>query len=220
MGSLRQLKNLSREEEIIVGTVLGDAHLAETKSSARLEIGHSEKQRDYVFWKYRELGRFTGAKPHRIVVTDERFKKEYPQWRFKTREDDFFARLHEIFYPKENKKIVPKRISSIFYSTLSLAVLFMDDGGRRNDCYGMFLNTLSFTKAEQELLRECLVKNFAVETRIHWVTDGYRLYIPSREAKHFCDLVSPHILSCLRYKLAYDPVTTSFARLDRARDRK
>ena len=92
-------------------------------------------------------------------------------------------------------------------------------GGRRNDCYGMFLNTLSFTKEEQEILCECLKRNFNLDSRIHWVQDGYRLYIPSKEAQRFSEIVYPYLLPSMRYKLSYNPVTTSFARLDRARDR-
>ena len=96
----------------------------------------------------------------------------------------------------------------------------MDDGGRRNDCYGLFLNTLSFNKPEHERLRKCLRNNFSLDSRLHWVSDGYRIYIPSKEAKHFCELVHPFIIPSMRYKLSFNPVTTSFARLDRARDRR
>lgn len=218
MGSLRQ-KITTREKEIIIGTVLGDAHLARTKTSARLEIGHCEEQKELVKWKYKELKKFTGAKPYKMTRTDKRSGKDYSQRRFKTKEDRIFARLQDYFYTREGVKIIPESISSVFCSPLSLAVLFMDDGGRRNDCYGMFLNTLSFTKEEHERLQDCLEENFELETRIHWISDGHRLYIPSKEAQHFCELVSPHILPSFRYKLAYDPVTTSFAQLDRARDR-
>lgn len=38
----------SREKEIIIGTILGDAHVAMLKTAARLEITHSEKQKEYV----------------------------------------------------------------------------------------------------------------------------------------------------------------------------
>jgi hypothetical protein len=95
----------------------------------------------------------------------------------------------------------------------------MDDGGRRNDCYGLFLNTLSFTKTEHILLQLCLRNNFSLYSRLHWIQDGFRLYIPSSDAKRFCEIVHPYMIPDMQYKLSYDPVTTSFARLDRARDR-
>jgi hypothetical protein len=207
----------SRENAIIIGTILGDAHL--TKTSVRLEITHSEKQKMYLFWKYTELQRFVSAEPYRLENYDERYGKTYIRWKFNTRIDKFFEELYKFFYVKE-RKIIPKEIYFLLTSPLTLAVWFMDDGGRRNDCYGMFFNTLSFTREENEILSSCLKRNFSLDSRIHWVQDGYRLYIPSKEAKYFCELIHPYIIPSMSYKLSYDPVTTSFARLDRARDRR
>ena len=209
---------LPREKAIIIGTVLGDAHLAMLKTNARLEIGHSEKQRPYLFWKYRELKKFTSSKPHCLKIFDPRYNKLHTQWRFKTRVNEFFTELHQIFYPK-GKKIITDKIHLLVKYPLSLAVWYMDDGGRRNDCYGMFLNTLSFTKKENRILSKCLKRNFSLNSHIHWVQDGYRLYIPSKDAKRFCELIYTYIIPSMHYKLSYNPVTTSFARLDRARDR-
>ena len=208
----------SREKAIIIGTILGDAHIAMLKSGARLEVAHSEKQKQYLFWKHRELKNFISSDPSRVEIVDSRYKKTYLQWRFRTRVHEYFTELHKIFYHRK-KKILPNTICSLLNSPLSLAVLFMDDGGRRNDSYGLFLNTLSFTKDENGALSECLKDNFSLDSRLHWVQDGYRLYIPSKDAKHFCEIIYPHIVPSMRYKLSYNPVTTSFARLDRARDR-
>lgn len=209
----------SREKEILIGTILGDAHIAMLKTAARLEITHSEKQKEYVLWKHAEFRRFVSAEPRVVRIEDARYGKTYRQLRFATRSAEWCTNLHRIFY-KERVKIVPKNINRLLTSPLSLAVWFMDDGGRRNDSYGLFLNTLSFTLHEHELLQHCLKKNFSLETRVHWVQDGYRLYIPSKCAKHFCELMYPHLIPSMYYKLSFNPVTTSFVRLDRARDRK
>lgn len=53
----------SREKEIILGSVLGDMHIAMLKTNARLEIAHSEKQKEYVLWKYNELKNWVATKP-------------------------------------------------------------------------------------------------------------------------------------------------------------
>ena len=209
----------SREKEIIIGTILGDAHIALLKTHARLEINHSEKQKDYVFWKYNEFPNRVGAKPHEIHIADSRYNKIYKQWRFSTKIHPEFTGLHRMFY-KKGKKVIPKNIGLLLTSPLSLAVWFMDDGGRRNDSYGLFLNTLSFTESEHKILIKVLKENFSLECRMHWIQDGYRIYIPSKEAQKFCTLVYSYILPSMRYKLSFNPVTTSYARLDRARDRK
>lgn len=221
MGSLWQQQNFfSREKDIILGTVLGDGHIAMLKTGARLELTHSNKQKAYLFWKHQQLRRIAPSKPYRVETFDSRYQKGYIRWRLNTKVNKFFAELRNLFYLPSGRKIVPNSIGKILKSPLSLAVWFMDDGGRRNDCYGLFLNTLSFTRSEHEILRNCLKQNFALDCRIHWVQDGYRLYIPSKDSKRFCELVYPHIIPPLSYKLPYNPVTTSFARLDRARDRR
>lgn len=207
----------SRAKEIIIGTIMGDGHLAQLKTGVRLEVGHSEKQKDYVFWKYDELCELVGAVPHYLEFSDQRFCRRYQQWRFKTLTHPYLTDMHDRFY-SEKKKIISREIFSLLQSPLSLAVWFMDDGGRRNDCYGLFLNTLSFTKEEHMLLQQVLKQNFALDSRIHWIQDGYRLYIPSHHAKHFCELVHPFMIPSMMYKLSFNPVTTSFARLTRARD--
>ena len=208
-----------REYNILLGMVLGDAHVRQLKRESRIEVSHSGKQKDYLFWKYENLKRWIISKPRFLKVYDKRFDKIYTRWRFRTKSHKVFSSLRKLFY-SNNKKIVPQRIEKTLKSPLSLAVWFMDDGGRRNDCYGVFLNTLSFTKAENEVLRKCLKKNFSLDSRIHWIQDGYRLYILSKEAKRFSKLVYSHIIPSMSYKLPFNPVTTSFAPLDRARDRK
>ena len=78
VGSLRQDNKISsRERAIIIGTILGDAHLGKTKNGVRLEIGHSNHQKLYVFWKYRALRRFAGAAPHLIKINDDRYQRTY-----------------------------------------------------------------------------------------------------------------------------------------------
>jgi hypothetical protein len=206
------------EKNILIGTILGDAHVRKMKQGSRIEFVYSERQKEYLFWKYEQLKNWCGTEPHLVKINDSRYGKTYHQWRFSTRTHHAFEELRKLFYRRKTK-VVPRNISRILKSPLSLAVWFMDDGGRRNDSYGLFLNTLSFTKPEHELLRKCLKKNFGIESRIHWITDGFRLYIPSSAAKKFCSIVYSQLISSLRYKLSYNPVTTSFARLDRARDR-
>lgn len=214
------VNNLSqREKGILIGTILGDAHIRALKKESRIEIGHGGDQKEYLFWKYKNLKNWVNAKPHSLKIYDKRYKKHYYQWRFKTRSHKIFSDLRRLFYRKR-KKIIPKNIDNLLTSPLSLAVLYMDDGGRRNDCYGSFLNTLSFTKEENVRIKHCLKKRFGIDSRIHWVGDGYRIYIPSREAKSFSNTIYKYIIPSMIYKLPFNPVTTEFALLDRARDRR
>ena len=217
MGSQWAKLNLTeREFGVLIGTILGNAYVERYQNNARIQILHSLKQKDLVNWKYLELARFVRAKPRQTEFSDPRYEKKYFQWRFQTRRFPEFMKLADIFY-KGRKKIVPDNIEDLLKHPISLAVWYMDDGGRRKDCHGMFLNTLSFRLNEQRKLKDCLLHNFGINTRIHWITDGYRLYIPQSDAKKFCQIISPYIIPSLVYKLPYDPVTTESAGIWRRR---
>ena len=47
--------------------------------------------------------------------------------------------------------------------------------------------------------------------------DGFRLYIPTADAKKFTSLIAPHIIPSMIYKLPYNPVTTESAGIWRMR---
>lgn len=195
------------ERAIIIGSLLGDAHLKLTTKSWCVQFLQSDKQKEYIFWKYKKLAAIATQPPRSWEHFDGRYKKTYTFWKFQTHCSQETNRLHEIFYP-QGTKIVPDEIAKMLTCPLSLAVWYMDDGGRRKDCHGMFLNTLSFTEREQRMLQLCLVKNFGIKTNVHWISDGYRLYIPNDMAKLFCKIVGPYVIPFMRYKLSYDPVTT------------
>ena len=217
MGNLWAKLNLSKREfGILIGAILGDAYVERHEKDARVAIMHSIKQKELVDWKYQELKRFVKMQPMQSEYFDSRYGKKYFWWRFQTRRFPELKLLGDMFYRK-NKKIIPKNIDQLLKDPISLAVWYMDDGGRRKDCHGMFLNTLSFSKTEQQKLQKCLAKNFGIETRVHWISDGYRLYIPTSHAKYFCKLISPHIIPSMIYKLPYDPVTTESAVIWRMR---
>jgi len=217
VGSLAEKLNLKqREFGVLVGTILGDAYIDQYSNDARVAIMHSLKQKEYVNWKYQELKRFVKMSPMGSEYYDSRYNKKYFWWRFQTRRFPEFKRVAKLFY-EGKRKIIPGNIDKILTNPISLAVWYMDDGGRRMDCHGMFLNTLSYSKTEQIKLQKCLLKNFGINTRIHWITDGFRLYIPKSEARHFCEIISPYIIPSMVYKLPYDPVTTESAGLWRKR---
>ena len=63
MGSLRQKIDLSeRELTVLIGTILGDAYVEQYPKDARVSIMYSLKQKEFVEWKYQELGRFIKIK--------------------------------------------------------------------------------------------------------------------------------------------------------------
>src|SRR5437773_1403282 len=64
-----------RQKEILVGCILGDAHIA---PRGKIQIEQSEKQRDYVEWKYTELASVSYPKgPRSLIHKVKKMNKEY-----------------------------------------------------------------------------------------------------------------------------------------------
>ena len=193
----------SREREILIGMILGDAFVEEGKTGlARIQVSHSLKQKEYLYWKFRELRRWVKGKPHLIAHRDKRFDKTYQRIRFSTIFHPLFRWFREKFY-RGKRKIIPKDIEKILVSPLSLAVWYMDDGKKRPDCRGAYLDTIWCKQEEQKRLIKTLKNNFGIESRIHWNGDGYHLYIPITSIERFRNLIEKHVIPSMRYKLPY-----------------
>lgn len=197
-----QLSN--RQKEILIGMILGDGHLEKNGNNVRLRVDHGENQEKYLRWKYFEFKNIIPSNPRLIQETDKRTEKIYKRWHFSTYSLDVFNAYRNIFY-RGKKKIVPKNISKLMNSPLSLAIWFMDDGHKRSDCNALRLNTDSFQIQEQELLQECLKKNFGIDNKLHKKGKFWNIYIPSSETRKFCEIVKPFIVSGMNYKISLTP---------------
>lgn len=199
---MRQSVHLTDEQRsMIIGTILGDGSLIETatKNNLRLKIEHCDAQREYVFWKYECLKSF--------VLTPPKFQPRNHSWMFRTISHPELTNLGTLFY-QGRQKIVPEKIDTLLTEPISLAVWFMDDGSKnRND--GLILNTQCFTKEETERLRDCLSTNFGIDhVSLQKDKHGWRLYIQSASVDHMTQIMRPHTLPNLSYKLI-SPVETT-----------
>jgi len=70
VGSLGQLTK--HEKDILIGAILGDAHVRKLKTGARVEFAHSTKQKEYLFWKYQQLKRWCSREPYAVSINDAR----------------------------------------------------------------------------------------------------------------------------------------------------
>ncbi len=187
----------SKQEEVLIGNILGDGYLELNGNNCRLQVQHSYKQKDYVDWKWSIFSGFVKSQPRQVGKAD---------YRFRTINSPIFTTYHSIFYPDGKLKIIPKIIKDLLSHPLALATFYMDDGKRRPDCRGFFLDTLAFSEEEQKRLMYVIEDNFGLkDLRLHWNGDGYHIYIPARNADHFIALVEPFIISSMRYKLPLAP---------------
>ena len=204
----KTLLNLNKiQEEVLIGSVLGDANIRILQKEAFLTFSHSEKQVDYVFWKYKVFQNWVLTKPREEKRIYYKNRDMYlVSWRFSTISHPLITRYYHIFYPK-GKKVIPKIIDSILTSPLALAVWYMDDGSRKPYGKGAFLHTQSFSLKDQKKLIHVLKKNFNIVARISsaGLWNGkrlHRLYIIAGSFLTFRDLIKDYILPQFQYKIS------------------
>jgi len=199
VGSQRNLTK--RQKEILIGMLLGDGCLEKNGNNVRLRVEHGLAQKDYLNWKYKEFHNLVPSEP-RIVkgVIHPKTGKIYNRWHFSTFSLFGLNNYWQRFYYRKIKKI-PKDILELLKSPLALAVWYMDDGYKRNDCNALRISTDSFKINEQKLLQKCLMRNFRIKTKLHRKGKFWNIYIPNPQVKNFCKIVKPYIIPEMNYKI-------------------
>lgn len=203
MGSLTKLTEV--EYATIIGSLLGDGCMERNGRNVRLKIGHGLSQREYLEWKHSVLLRLAAGQTRFVPgAIHKKTGIRYSRVEFATRSLELFEEIWTTFYRSGNKRI-PCNIAELLHSPLSLAIWFMDDGYRRNDCNALRINTDAFSLDEQLLLVDAMKTNFAISCKIHKKGKFLNLYIPVSETKKFRETISQYIIASMRYKLPMTP---------------
>ena len=196
----KKFKITSRQKQIIIGKILGDGYLETANGTTyRLKIEHSAKQKEYVFWAYRELKNLSSNKP-KFKLHKSSSRKTYEKYWFNTKYSSSLKFYGQQFYPK-GKKIVPKLIHR-WLTPLTLAVWFMDDGSiKSKECRGKIINTQSFDDKSLKRLQSAIKSNFDIKTTLRKQKDGTQIYIPASEYDKLKLAIGKYVLPSLSYKL-------------------
>lgn len=198
------------EDEIILGCLLGDAHLQKRGNSYRLKIAHTSKVPGYVRWKYENLQKLckttqppkliSGKKGHQgleFYLSSGTYLEKYHKWFYKPVEQDNGKIQYIKTITKETLKALP--VTSIVW-----AIAWMDDGSVRSDAYA---GRLAFQGYTLELLvGEYLLKTYGINTKIkvHKEDKGqWTLTVPAAEFQKLVDLIEPVVKQVpdMQYKL-------------------
>lgn len=194
LNPLSHVKMTERQEEILIGSILGDAHLAISKGGATpyYREEHSLKQLEYLQWKADELYPFVGKvacghKGKSCVIRS----KHVSQLGF----------YHKVFYGgRKGTKRIP--LDSLNWITpLSVAVWYMDDGSRHSKNGTVSIATHSFTVAENVLLSGWFMGKHDIRFKVQLDRKYAKLRLMGNDNQKFFDLVSHHIHSSMMYKL-------------------
>lgn len=183
VGSLTE-----RQVFILLEKLLGDGSLRR-KTNTLLEINHSYKQKDYVFWLYDEFRDLVGSPPVLRASGIKRFS-----YRFTTLSLKELNWYYELFY-KTGYKVVPR---SLRLTPLTLAVWFMDDGSKSRS--SVYLNTQQFSVDDQQFLIK-LLEELGLCGALNKDKSYYRIRLSTQCIKHFVELVEPFIIDSMKYKL-------------------
>ena len=192
-------KITKEQKEIIVGILLGDAHLETANGRTyRLKIEHSVKQRDYVWHLYEKLKTLAAAPPKERVryYNGRAYKKVWFNTKY-TGRLRFFA--HQFY--RDGKKRVPKLIHR-WLTPRAMAYWFMDDGSiKSHQTLGLILNTQSFSRKDVERLVKVLRERYGISCKERKQREGYQIYISSDSYETFRKLIEPYIIPSMTYKL-------------------
>jgi hypothetical protein len=190
------LKLTDEQRDVIIGVLLGDAHL-ETQNGGRtyrLKFEYSQKHgmyADHLYGIFREW-----------VLTPPQMKTDNSRnnvW-FQTVSHGAFRFYAGQFYD-ENRKCVPKLIHR-YLTNRAIGYWYMDDGSMKSrESKGVIFNTHGFVRKDVDRLITCLRKKFNLDANIRKQKDGLQIYISGRSYDRFLEIVEPYIHESMRYKI-------------------
>lgn len=189
-----------RQRELLVGTLLGDGHLeTQTRGNTyRLRVEHSEKQKEYLFWLYKEFQEWVPQEPKRKVRRDGRISYEMV-----TVSHSAFRFYAHQFYV-DGKKVIPRLLSKLL-TPVGVALWYMDDGSLKSSRHTTFnIHTLGYNHSDLRRVRDVFQDSFGVIASLHRQKSvAWRLYIKSESAEKFTSLVYPTMkqIPSMLYKL-------------------
>ncbi len=195
---------LSKQQlDILTGLMLGDGNLEfNGYKGTRLQVKQSAEKKEYVFWLYNQFEDITKTPPQLRTDTN--------QWYFGTRAFENLEEFRKLFYV-DHKKVIPRNITELFQSPLTLAVWFMDDGRldyREKSHYAYHISTDSFTESEVQVLQKLLLERFGIVAKTYLsLCRGKlypKLYIGKEGRDVFTKTIESYLLPCFRYKLPPD----------------
>ena len=205
------LKPISNKQanQLILGSLLGDASLNLMNKNPRLQFSHSKAQEEYIWWKYELLSEsFDLTEPKMIMSGKE---KKYPQYRFQTPTTQRLIYYQKLFYPK-GKKILTRKMLNML-EPLGLAVWYMDDGNiiihkytKTDGTKGikgreLAINTQCYSYEEHEIIKRYFEVKWKLEVKIYKNKGSYRIVMNATNAKMFIEIIEAYIIPSMSYKI-------------------
>lgn len=195
-----QLKLTPEQREVLMGILLGDAHL-ETQNRGityRLKVEQGDAHKAYVMHLFELFQAWVRTPPQAITVQREAHKSQ--NWWFQTLSHGSLRFFAHQFY-SDGKKQVPKLIHR-WLTPRALAYWFMDDGSVKSaQSKTVLINTQGFALPDVQRLCQVLETLYGLEAYPRKQREGHQIYISGRSYETFRVLVEPFLIPEMRYKL-------------------
>jgi hypothetical protein len=185
----RKLSFSKKQLMFVIGSLLGDGYLDATTRGYSLRINHGIGQKEYVDFKYSLISNFVNSKPKRSGNT----------YYFRTISHPLFSKLRRLFYI-QRKKVLSRKYLKENFDSFALAIWIMDDGSA--DKNQLRINTQCFALKENLWLIKFLQTKFGINSTINVDKGKYRLRIAGSSMNLLKQLIFPHIIPSMFYKLS------------------
>lgn len=190
-------KLTSLQHQFILGTLLGDGCIA---PSGFLRISQCYEQESYTDWKASILSEW--IRPRGVYYEAKKTKdgSRFISVRFETYTHPEFRAYRKLFYPNGIKYINQDILNQL--DNFSVAVWFMDDGSFMKEKGNIRLHTAGFSVEENERMRNWFETKYGIICHVGKISGGYPvLTFYSGHADDFIDIVRPHLIPSMLYKI-------------------
>lgn len=183
--------------QVLIGTIMGDGSLELNSlckaKNARLRFGHCIDQYDYLSHKVLMLNGLWSS-PIRVTANKVEISSiSHP----------ILTSYYNRFY-SNGVKILPSDLEKDI-DTLALATLYMDDGSYDISTNSIYISLCNFTRQENEFFIEILKHKFNIDSSLMnkgKVGKKYvHIYIKASSRNRFKDLIRPHLIPSMLYKI-------------------
>jgi hypothetical protein len=192
------LNNFQRE--VLLGHVLGDGSLQKENRNATGRIEQSLKQKEYFLWKFNILKDLTNGRYSETERFDKRTQKYYYAINSYMPAHPVLTDLYNITYINGKKELNEKNLR--YFSEVSLATIFMDDGNKESSGgYNIATNCFSIKSLLE--FKTMLYYRFNI---LSTFDVNNETYIKKESAPVFEKLINKYVIPTMEYKFHTVPL--------------
>ena len=198
---------------LLLGMILGDGYI---NKHGGLHIEHSLKQEEYVIWKNNLISKIFKDQDGRRKLfyrnrLDKRTNNVYSQVSCH-KQHKYLKQLRRWVYTPE--KTFSRKILD-YLTPEAIAIWFMDDGNLRgyiskktNKIASIQVSLYTHCPFEEaEVVRDYFLEKWGIEFKLYRHKELYYLCADTANGNKFLDLVRPHVIPSMSYKVDLIPTS-------------